>query len=429
MRKVFLCLSFFVVLGAAFVVWRTRPIMRPSESYNHFFPKEKFLQKVASPVPAWMQEQLDRDFANVEPIFAEKVTKAYFSIAPKVPEVGHCLHLRILDNVIYKYCKTPFDYAVKENGTELALKTLVSQIAVPNLDLLIVPMDGIPETCVEPNFYEVEEQIPILGFARLQEPHTHSIVLIPDQIVLGESWFRMAQEIENLERTTSVHEKIPKAFWRGGISDVPIAEQQSPILPSSLRLSFCRFAKEHGKVVDAAFYTADSPIQKALLAQEGLLTSFASKEEHLRYKYQPVFDGHMCTYPGYQWRLLSSSVACKQDSLQEQWFYRALLPYVHYIPIAQDGTDIEEKIAWAEAHPLEVEAIVQNAQKFVRENLLYEDGYRYLYLVLQRYATHQEIDFVRLKKETLQDPHWVNIQYMKRAKFWKWLHKKTGWNG
>ncbi len=55
----------------------------------------------------------------------------------------------------------------------------------------------------------------------------------------------------------------------------------------------------------------------------------------------------MCTYCGYQWRLLSNSLALKQESDEIQWFYIALKPYEHYIPIKNDMSDLLEIIEWA----------------------------------------------------------------------------------
>ena len=120
-------------------------------------------------------------------------------------------------------------------------------------------------------------------------------------------------------------------------------------------------------------------------------------------KYLPVLDGHMCTYPGFQWRLLSGSVCLKQESDQTQWFYYALKPFVHYIPIKNDMSDLLEKVAWARAHDAEARAIGEAGKAFALENLMQEDVYYYLHLALTKYAKLQAIDFQRLKKDTEKD--------------------------
>ena len=125
-------------------------------------------------------------------------------------------------------------------------------------------------------------------------------------------------------------------------------------------------------------------------------------------------DGHMCTYPGYQWRLLSNSVSFKQESNQIQWFYSALKPYEHFIPLKNDISDLKERIEWASSNDEKVKNISSNAQNFAINNLLIQDNYYYLYLVLKNYAQAEDIDFKKLKKSTKSDPNWKCIQYRKR---------------
>lgn len=52
--------------------------------------------------------------------------------------------------------------------------------------------------------------------------------------------------------------------------------------------------------------------------------------------------------------LLSDSVVLKQDSPYYEHFYADLEPWVHYIPIRRDLSDVLEKINWAREHDSEV---------------------------------------------------------------------------
>jgi hypothetical protein len=102
-----------------------------------------------------------------------------------------------------------------------------------------------------------------------------------------------------------------------------------------------------------------------------------------------------------------------------QWFYAALTPYIHYLPIQKDLSDLVQKIEWARVHDAEVWEMTQRAQEFARQNLMYEDHYLYLFLVLQKLASFEEIDFT----ETDRDSHWKCIQYRKRLALEKSLRK------
>jgi hypothetical protein len=402
--------------------------MGPKESYNDFFPKEEFLAKLASPVPEWMTLQLTSDFKDSLPITAPAVEKAYATILSRVPERIFCYHYRILDNQLYKHIPPNTSCSSRDTFFERAFKTLLSHASVPDVDFILIPMDGIPEAFMAPDFYLMDDprdQVPILGQAKLKEPLTRSIILIPDQITLSDSWYNMAQEILSLNDTIPWSQKIGKAFWRGGASDNGITTgKAAPTLIVTPRLNLCRQTKSSPTFLDALFCSSECPLTRQLIGEEGLLTpTFASKKDHLTYRYQPTLDGHMCTYPGFQWRLLSDTLTFKQDSDQIQWFYSALKPYHHYLPIAADMSDIVTQVQWAEAHETEAQNMVANARAFTANHLLYEDCYRYLHLVFQKYAAHQLIDFKALKQQTKKDPEWVNIQYRKRAAVYKMLQR------
>jgi hypothetical protein len=372
-----------------------------------------------------MQEQIEADFKGVCPITKRALEKAFDVILERLGKPLFIHHYRILDNELYKYIPPGASLSSRDSYYEKALKTLLSHTSLPDLDFLICPMDGIPEAIVDPTFYlmeDPEDQVPLLGQAKLKQ--VPFVVLIPDQLSLSKDWFDTSQEIIALNGKVAWQDKIGKAFWRGGTSDCvgPLLK----IKKETPRFLICRLSKERPELVDAAGSFIPELLEKAKEEKLPQLNRWALKEEHLRYKYLPVLDGNMCTYPGYQWRLLSDALTLKQESDQIQWFYGALRPYEHYLPIAHDMSDLVQKILWAEEHESDALKMIENARLFASENLLYEDGYRYFALVLERYAAKQKIDFFSLKKETKRDARWVNIQYRKRLEVAKILRRKIG---
>lgn len=418
----------FLALSAS-LAWRARPMMEQNESYNAFFPKETFLKKMEAPLPSWIEKQLEQDFKNVRPITAEAVEKAWITIAKRLygkPFFDQPVHYRILNNKLYKRLDLDGHCSPRDSQYEKALKTLLSHIKVPDLDFILAPMDGVPEPYIESDFYimdSLENQVPLLAQAKLKEPHTEQIILIPDLFSLSRNWFDILHEINQLNGQIPWEEKLPIAYWRGGFTDKGTPSGALPLFKETPRLQICRASLQYPEQIDAGLNWIEPPEPKEFYVQSGLMKNNASKGEHLRYKYLPSLDGHMCTYPGYHWRLLSDSVCFKQESDQIQWFYDALKPYEHYIPILNDMSDLKEKVLWAKEHDEEIREIIKKANGFARENLLYEDQYRYLYLVLNRYASYQNIDFKKLKKETTLSRGWVSIHYRKRAAVIKMLHR------
>ena len=60
-------------------------------------------------------------------------------------------------------------------------------------------------------------------------------------------------------------------------------------------------------------------------------------------------DGTVAAYR-FPYLMAGGSLIFKQDSNYYEHFYQDLKPYVHYVPIKADVSDIVEKIQWARNH-------------------------------------------------------------------------------
>jgi len=70
------------------------------------------------------------------------------------------------------------------------------------------------------------------------------------------------------------------------------------------------------------------------------------------------------------WRLLALGLVVLQEQHAfKEFYYEMLIPWVHYIPIKTDMTDLCEKIAWAKANSERSRVIGDNARSFVYENM------------------------------------------------------------
>ncbi|EKX40918.1 hypothetical protein GUITHDRAFT_54660, partial [Guillardia theta CCMP2712] len=63
-----------------------------------------------------------------------------------------------------------------------------------------------------------------------------------------------------------------------------------------------------------------------------------------------------------------AAVFKQEASLREFWEFE-LQPFVHFIPLSEDLSDLVEMVEWAIEHDEEVRRIVQNALEFVRTRL------------------------------------------------------------
>ena len=123
----------------------------------------------------------------------------------------------------------------------------------------------------------------------------------------------------------------------------------------------------------------------------------------------------MSAAPAFQSRLLSNSLTLKQDFPGVQWFFKPLKPYVHYVPLKHDISDLIEKIEWAKNDGL-CKQISKNASEFALNNLMFEDVYLYFYLVLKKYSSLSLINSEEIKKEIKNNSNWMNIQKREKLK-------------
>ena len=88
---------------------------------------------------------------------------------------------------------------------------------------------------------------------------------------------------------------------------------------------------------------------------------------------------------GYRWIMLSNSVLVKQETSKIEWFYAAMQPYVHYVPVNENLSDIFKQLEWMKSHDSELQKISMNAQNFAHNNLLPEHIEEQFVLILNEY--------------------------------------------
>ena len=72
-------------------------------------------------------------------------------------------------------------------------------------------------------------------------------------------------------------------------------------------------------------------------------------------------------------------------TLFEDWVTALVKPWVHYIPVKMDLSDLEEKIKWAAGHEREAAQIAENARNFAESKLRRVDIQAYLFRLLLEY--------------------------------------------
>jgi len=140
--------------------------------------------------------------------------------------------------------------------------------------------------------------------------------------------------------------------------------------------------RDLGEMIPRQYFISDAVSKENIYCSA---TGWIDGTEMVQYKYILDIDGRASTWDGTAWKLNSGSVVFKQESCWRQWFYDDFLPWVHYVPVNNDFSNIQERFHWCEAHPEECETIVKNSLA------LFQKIYRY----------HNVVDYTeKLLRET-----------------------------
>ena len=90
-----------------------------------------------------------------------------------------------------------------------------------------------------------------------------------------------------------------------------------------------------------------------------------SPSEQASYKYIVHVPGHVVAYR-LSLELSSGSCLLVVGCKYTLWYWKLLKPYVHYVPVKEDLSDLLEKIHWCIEHDAECQQIALNAQEFSR---------------------------------------------------------------
>lgn len=163
---------------------------------------------------------------------------------------------------------------------------------------------------------------------------------------------------------TSFADKLPKLVWRGR-SNHP---DRVTVLSRYFESPSCDVGDTH------------YPHKRTVYVRP-----FMSIPEQLRYRYVLSVEGNDVA-TNLKWIMASNSLCFMRKPRYETWFMEgSLIPGVHYVQLADDHSDIEEKISFYNAHPEQVKTIVSNANQYVKQ---FQNSRRELIitlLVMQKY--------------------------------------------
>ena len=193
-------------------------------------------------------------------------------------------------------------------------------------------------------------------------------ILIPDDGFVRTKGYEETRDFYQ-KNTVPWAAKQPIVFWRGattGISPTGLWKD----LP---RIQLCAISQNsiNQNLFDIGLsgIVQLSKQDASQIESLGYLKQFIPINLSNAYKYLIDIDGNSNAWSALFQKLLSGSVVLKVASPQNfrQWYYDELIPWVNFVPIQADMSDLVEKVDWLLEHDEEARKIGENGAKLANK--------------------------------------------------------------
>ncbi len=364
MKKKFL--NFFL-----FIVWANCISLEAAETFN---------QKLKEPVPQWMKQQIEEDLSALrnQPIKRSQISDYYCASSPE----HYLVQFTIRNNEITTECKTSNSEGIeyRKRAYEDALKAISRYVRLPDTVFLISMHDA----------YTLSNGVPVFSMCKRESDYW--AILVPDFDALREK-FQVLPTKDLTVYEPRWEDKKDLLIWRGSTAQASLDGEL--MRPDNIhrfsRVILCELSQKYPELIDAKF---------TFFAQGGenipYLKRFQARqmpfEELIQYKHHLFIDGNVSPYSASGWKFFINSLIFKPDSPWIQWYFNALRPYEHYIPLQKDLSDLVEKFLWVKNHSEEASRIVRQTREFAVKNLILSNHWLYFYYLLEEYSRFVSLD-------------------------------------
>lgn len=196
------------------------------------------------------------------------------------------------------------------------------------------------------------------------------------------------------EWDTPWSEKMDKAIFRGQLTgSKDFYKRKESDLFNCMNMKRCRLVYNHddSKMVDAKLTSTRRRLPHVLNGVE-LVAPKTFPDALLKYKGLVMVEGNDVA-SGLKWALLSQSVVLMPPPQHSSWAMEELLePWVHYVPLDEFATNIEERMQWILDNDEEAQRIAERATLWMEDLVFHPDAAEDDRLIqeeiMRRYQSH-----------------------------------------
>ena len=234
--------------------------------------------------------------------------------------------------------------------------------------------------------YISENEYKGLKNIRVEEPNVYPI-LHKNKYVIGQATLKnLPYAINMLDRHYFFHNMYHSfRSWHQG---VPFSKKENKIVHGAHndRGTIYNYTDRRDILVNQRVYFESDAVSKDNIVWGG----FICRSIQRNYKYILDTDGQVSTWDATAWKLNSGSIILKTNSGWCQWFYDDYQPFVHYVPIKDDFSDLQEKYRWCEEHQEECEKMIRSCKDLFQKVYRYHNIIGYTIQMLDKMYNHKE---------------------------------------
>jgi EGF-domain serine glucosyl/xylosyltransferase len=335
------------------------------------------------------RKRIDIDLAHWRQGSNDGISEELFSEALKIE---HLSHYKIIDHELYyNESLNRREFPSRNSGVEHFLLKIINNL--PDTEFLINTRDW-------PQIHATQKKLPVFSFSKIDSQHQDIMypawtfweggpaVWLIYPTGLGR-WDQQRKTIPDEAKKWPWEKKINLAFFRGSRT----SKERDPLVLLS---------RSDPNLVDAKYTKNQSWRSK----EDTLGDNPAEEiklEDHCKYKILFNFRGAAASFR-FKHLFLCDSVVFHVGNELLEFFYDALKPWVHYVPIVEkDLSDVKNLIEFVLENDQVARQIAKRGRDFIMEHLKMDDIYCYWeelikeYTKLLKYKPKLEKNFKRIK--------------------------------